>query len=201
MNRKLTIIVIGDKRRLCSYEISTSLLIMALCVIVGIIFTSAAFLMVHTYNMRETVAKTELPNDQTGSADHKPEIVAPDTNVVSLQRVAIENFQASYNPAKKQFHYNFLLKNQLENAPMSGYLFVILKSGIPGQDSWLAFPKAELNDGIPKNFKDGDPFSIRKYKNIANHISTRDIYETVLIYAFSSDGSLILKESFDIKKS
>ena len=201
MKRKLTIIIIGDKRRICSYEISTSLLIMMLCVIVGLILISAAFFMVNAYNIRETVAKTELPNDQTGSADHKPEKVSQDTNVVSLQKVAIENFQASYNPGKKQFRYTFLLKNQSENAPISGYLFVILKSGIPGPDSWLVFPKVDLNDGIPKNFKDGDPFSISKYKIITNHISTRDIYESVLIYVFSNDGSLIKKENFDIKNS
>jgi len=201
MKRKLTIILIGDKRRICSYEISTSLLIMMLCVIVGLILISAAFFMAHTYNIRETVAKTELPNGQTGSADHKPEKVSQNINGASLQRLTIENFQASYNPGKKLFRYKFLLKNPSEDVPISGHLFVILKSGIPGPDSWLVFPRVDLNDGIPKNFKDGDPFSISKYKIITNHISTRDIYESVLIYVFSNDGSLILKENFDIKNS
>ncbi|MEI8172754.1 MAG: hypothetical protein WCH07_04620 [Deltaproteobacteria bacterium] len=59
MNRKLTIIIIGDKRRICSYEISTSLLIMILCVIVGIILIGASFFMVHACTIREAVAKTE----------------------------------------------------------------------------------------------------------------------------------------------
>lgn len=201
MKRKLTIILIGDKRRLCSYEISTSLLIMMLCVIVGIILISAAFFMVHTYNIRETVAKTELPNDQTGSADHKPEKVSRDVNGASLQRLTIENFQANYNPGKKLFRYKFLLKNQLADTAVSGHIFVILKSDVPGSLPWLVFPKTVLNDGTPKNFKDGDPFFINKYKIIQNRIPTHAIYDSIMIYVFSNDGSLILKESFDIKNS
>jgi hypothetical protein len=211
MKKKFTIIIIRDKRRIGSFEISTSLLIIALSVMVGLFLLSTIFFIVHNYDIKEMSVKIESANGQMTSANQKPENVSQDINrhrdkvsegsSMLSTKLTIENFKASYDTTKKLFRYKFLLKNHTENAAISGYIFVILTSVVPGATPPLVYPKTALNDEIPANFKEGDPFSISKYKIVANHISVRDTYDSVLIYVFLSDGNLVLKESFDIRNS
>jgi hypothetical protein len=208
MKKKYTIIVIGDKRRIGSFEIKAASLIMTLSVMIGLVLI---LFMIGTYTIKEMAAKIDSPNRQMTSATQQPENVSrvtdrpgdkdsllPDT---SSHKLTIENFQAYYDSGKKLIRYKFLLKNQSEDTAVSGHIFVILKSDVPGSGPWLVFPKTALNDGTPNNFKDGDPFSISKYKIIQNRIPTNAIYDSIMIYVFSNNGSLILKNSFNIGSS
>jgi len=211
MKKKYTIIVIGDKRRIGSFEIKAATLIMTLSVMIGLILILVSFFMIVTYTKKEMAAKTDSPNRQMTSATQQPENVSrgpdrpgdkdsplPDT---SSHKLTIENFQAHYDSGKKLIRYKFLLKNQSEDSAVSGHIFVILKSDVPGSGSWLVFPKTALNDGAPKNSKEGDPFSISKYKIIQNRIPIDATYDSIMIYVFSNNGSLILKNSFKIGSS
>jgi len=211
MKKKYTIIVIGDKRRIGSFEIKAATLIMTLSVMIGLVLILVTFFMIGTYTKKEMAAKIDSPNRQMTSATQQPENVSrvpdrqgdkdsplPDT---SSHKLTIENFQAHYDSGKKLIRYKFLLKNQSEDTAVSGHIFVILKSDVPESGPWLVFPKTVLNDGTPKNFKDGDPFFISKYKIIQNRIPTHTIYDSIMIYVFSNSGSLILKNSFNIRSS
>jgi len=211
MKKKYTIIVIGDKRRIGSFEIKAATLIMTLSVMIGLVLILVTFFMIGTYTIKEMAAKIDSPNRQMTSATQQPENVSrvtdrpgdkdsllPDT---SSHKLTIENFQAHYDSGKKLIRYKFLLKNQSEDTAVSGHIFVILKSDVPGSGPWLVFPKTVLNDGTPKNFKDGDPFFISKYKIIQNRIPTHTIYDSIMIYVFSNSGNLILKNSFNIRSS
>ncbi len=211
MKKKYTVIVIRDKRRIGSFEISTATIITTLSVMIGLVLVLFTFLVIGTFSKDETTAKFDSTgrqmtsvNQRTGDVSEGPKRQSDDAPRLSddlSRKLSIENFQARYDPGKKLVRYKFLLKNQSEDSAVSGRIFVVLKSGDANSTPWLVFPKTALNDGTPKNYKDGDPFSISKYKIIQNHISTNAFYDSIVIYVFSIDGSLTLKNSFNIKNS
>lgn len=209
MKKKFTIIVIGNKRRIYSIEISSARLITLLAVIIGLILMTTTTFMVYNYTREARTEKVDSPNSRMASTNQKPENASQDMSHqdgkilgsanISSHKLTIQNLKATYDPQKKSFRYKFFLKNLSENATISGYTFVILKSGVSDSTPWLVFPKTVISDGAPQNFKEGDFFSISRGKVISNHIPTPNIYDSVLIYVFSNDGNLILKESFNIK--
>jgi len=212
MKKKFTIIVVGNKRRICSIEISTVFFITTLSVIIALISILVTIFMVDPSPGKDITIKSKSANAQTMTANHNPANTSSGGNNhreakdktpanVLPRKLTVEDFNASYDSGKKLVRYRFLLKNHSEEATTSGHIFIIMKPDIPASEPWFVFPKTVLNDGKPKNFKDGEPFSISKYKIISNHISVQNIYHSILIYVFSSSGSLILEESFSIKNS
>jgi hypothetical protein len=211
MKKKYTIIVIGDKRRIGSFEISAATLITAISFMLGLVLILFTLLAIGTFSKNEANVKLDSADRQATSATQRSEDVSdrqkrqgddvPRPPADLAHKLSIENFKAYYNPARNLVRYKFLLKNQSEDSTVSGRIFVVLKSGDANSTSWLVFPKTALNDGTPKNYKDGDPFSISKYKIIQNHISTNAVYDSIVIYVFSTDGSLTLKNSFNIRSS
>jgi hypothetical protein len=70
MNKKITVIVIGDKRRMFSFEVSTAFLIITLSVLIGFILILTTFFMIRTYTKKETYAKIELHEIHRSSDFH-----------------------------------------------------------------------------------------------------------------------------------
>jgi hypothetical protein len=120
--------------------------------------------------------------------------------VTESYNLSIENFEANFDRSRRLFRYSFLLKNKIsKNAPESGYIFLILKSDGSGTERWLADPQTNLSNGVPQNFRDGDPFSITRHKVIAKDISIQHVYDSASIFVFSEDGKLVLREIFNLK--
>jgi hypothetical protein len=120
--------------------------------------------------------------------------------VAQTYSLSIENFKARFDLTKQSFRYTFLLKNKnSKSTTASGYIFVILKSEGLESGNWLVHPQTDLLNGVPQNFKNGDPFSIIKHKVINKNITAQYIYNTLEIFVFSNDGNLVLRESFNLK--
>jgi len=209
MKRKFTIIVIGNRRRICSIEMSMALVFTVLSVIIGLVSILTTLLIIGRSPGGDITTKTPSIDAKMMAATHKLEDSSERYNhqedkgmtpADALQRkLTVEDFSASYDPVKKSVRYRFLLKNHSEESSISGYIFIIIKPELPSSEPWLVIPKTILNDGKPKNFKDGEPFSISKYKIISKHISVQNLYNSIWIYVFSGNGSFILEEHFSIK--
>lgn len=202
--KKITIIVIQDERRLCSFKLPANILTICLVAVIGVCIISFATVLLHdrTGSLKEVVtanigthAKPSVAGKDEASAE--PTVVSTVTQSYNL---SIENFEANFDLSRKLFSYSFLLKNKTsKNTPASGYIFLILKSDGLGPENWLADPQTILSNGTPQNFKDGDPFSITRHKVIAKDISIQHAYDTASIFVFSDDGKLVLKENFNLK--
>jgi hypothetical protein len=137
------------------------------------------------------------PDTEKSSASADAETVNAVTQSYNL---SIENFEANFDLSRKLFRYSFLLKNKTsKNSPASGYIFLILKSDRGEAERWLAYPQTNLSNGVPQNFRDGDPFSITRHKVIAKDISIQHVYDSASIFVFSDDGKLVLREIFNLK--
>jgi hypothetical protein len=202
--KKFTIIIIQNERRLCSFRLPANLLTICLVTVIGlcIISFTAVFLHNRTGSVKESITAnigTHAKPSDAGKSEAPVDATAVDT-VTQSYNLSIENFEANFDLSRKLFRYSFLLKNETsKNTPASGYIFLILKSEGLGAEHWLADPQTTLSDGAPKNFKDGDPFSITRHKVIAKDIFIQHVYDAAAIFAFSDDGKLVLKENFNLR--
>ena len=202
--KRFTIIIIQDERRLCSFKLPANFLTICLITVIGICVISLTTVLLHNrkgshkQDITADIGTHAKPSDvgkNEASADAK------EANAVEQSyNLSIENFEANFDLPRKLFRYSFLLKNNTpKNTSVSGHIFLILKSEGLGAEHWLADPKTILPDGVPQNFKDGDPFSITKHKVIAKSISVQHAYDTASIVVFSGDGQLVLKKNFNLR--
>ncbi|MGZ3577408.1 MAG: hypothetical protein ACXWMW_08560 [Syntrophales bacterium] len=200
--KKFTIIIIQDERRLCSFKLPANFLTICLVTVIGLCIISFAAILL--YNRMEGFKEELAANigTQTKPLDTEKSAVSADAaTVVAVTQsynLSIENFEANFDLSRKLFRYSFLLKNKIsENA--SGYIFLILKSDGSGAERWLADPQTNLSNGVPQNFRNGDPFSITRHKVIAKDVSIQHVYDSASIFVFSEDGKLVLREIFNLK--
>jgi hypothetical protein len=202
--KKFTIIIIQDERRLCSFKLPANLLTICLVTVIGlcIIFFTAVLLHNRAGSLKEAITAnigTHVKPSDAGKSETSVDATAVNT-VTQSYNLSIENFEANFDLSRKLFRYSFLLKNKTsKNTPASGYIFLILKSEGSGAEHWLADPQTILSNGLPQNFKDGDPFSITRHKVIAKDISIQHVYDAASIFVFSDDGKLVLKENFNLR--
>ncbi|MGO9137332.1 MAG: hypothetical protein ACLP9S_01255 [Syntrophales bacterium] len=202
--KKFTIIIIQDERRLCSFKLPLNFLTICVVMVIGLCVISFAAVVLHNRmgGFKEEVAANI--GTQTKPLDtEKSEVSSDAATVVAVTQsysLSIENFEANFNLSRKLFRYSFLLKNKISNnAPASGYIFLILKSDGSGTERWLTDPQTNLSNGVPQNFRDGDPFSITRHKVITKDISVQHVYDSASIFVFSEDGKLVLREIFNLK--
>ena len=202
IQKKFTIIVIRDERRLCSFKLPANLLTISLVTVVGLCIISFAAVLLHNRmgGLKEEISTNigthtkPLDTGKSALSDDSATVIA----VTQSYNLSIENFEANFDLTRKLFRYSFLLKNKTsKNA--SGYIFLILKSDGSGAERWLADPQTNLSNGVPQNFRDGDPFSITRHKVIAKDIPIQHVYDSASIFVFSDDGKLVLREIFNLK--
>jgi hypothetical protein len=202
--KKFTIIIIEDERRLCSFKLPMNFLTVCIVTVIGLGIISFAAVLLHN---RMGGFKDELTANigtHTKPLDGGKNATSADAAMViavtQAYNLSIENFEANFDLSRKLFRYSFLLKNKIsKNTPASGYIFLILKSDGSGAERWLADPQTNLSNGVPQIFKDGDPFSITRHKVIAKDISIQHVYDSASIFVFSDDGKLVLREIFNLR--
>ena len=202
--KKFTIIIIQDERRLCSFKLPMNFLTICLVTVIGLCIISFAAVLLHNRmggvkeELTANIGTHAKPPDTGKSA-----VLADAETAIAVTQsynLSIENFEANFDLSRKLFRYSFLLKNKTsKNAPASGYIFLILKSDGSGAERWLADPQTNLSNGVPQNFRDGDPFAITRHKVIAKDISIQHVYDSASIFVFSDDGKLVLREIFNLK--
>lgn len=200
--KKFTIIIIQDERLLCSFKFPLSTLKICAVVIMGLIILSLAAVLFHitmrASHKEDIIAGNETKNVPAEAKDNGKEAASLAANPHIL---SIEDFKSNFDERQELFRYSFLLKNNdSRNATVSGFIFVILKAEGLAPEQWMSYPHATLINGIPQNFRDGDPFSIMKHKAIAKDISMQYVCDSVSIFAFSLDGNIILDNTFRVKK-
>ena len=109
------------------------------------------------------------------------------------------SYDSDHNTIKSKFK---LINTSINNKPVSGYAFVILKSDKVAQDKWLVSPLVELKDGLPLNIKKGRFFSISRYTFLRfEEKITIDPskFNKVYVYIFSLKEKLLLQKVFPVK--
>lgn len=215
-----TVIIIGTKWGTLSFPVSRYALIggMAVCVFCAVLAAYALFSLADAFGKKvpEDPAKQlvdlkkELDSIKLENAGLKEKLRSFDDQFVagSPQRtdsfskpyeVALDQFTMRYHPEESSYRFQFVLRVNKSKAPKAGgYIFVILKSALPGHEAAWSYPVAELKSKRPVDFRQGDRFLITSHKTIRGVIKKvpdPGIYSSVDILVYSDNGVLLCEKN------
>jgi len=134
------------------------------------------------------------------SAEKKEEkaVAAAETNPF----VSLEEVQIIYDAGDEKLKVRSIIKKQsLDEDRISGYLFITLNPE-PGTSAFhKSSPVAELIGGVPRSYKQGEHFSIARFKHIEGvfpSISDRSKYTAVSFLVYTDDGTLRMKKDVPV---
>lgn len=226
-----TIIIIGDKSQLGSFEITKTFLVSLVVIVAALAVLTPSLYWFHNRShitvQRDLAAKiTETQSLLTRALQANAELskkndeieealsstLQPTTTTKSespvgplnyFNHMTVENLQMNIDNTTDMLHLTFLLRNKkTDNAPISGYIFVMLKPGYLDSTSWKGYPQRILKEGILQDFTKGERFTIARFKTIRGkfrNISKQGGPAFLSIWVFSVDGKLILIKDFYIK--
>jgi len=152
-------------------------------------------------NQLDRMEETVITSPELAMTDSEvvpAEIASPDDNTVPI---AIDKFQSTFDVDSQSLHFKFMISNQLTgDDTISGYVFILLVPVSSG-DTVITYPHADIENRLPQNYKQGEYFSIARFKYIEGSFSSIDGEGTVqelAVLVFSRDGNLILKKNLEI---
>jgi hypothetical protein len=96
----------------------------------------------------------------------------------------------------------FRLKNEREHkGSVSGYVYMIAMDEHSDPPQLQPYPKVALRNGIPVDYKRGQPFSIKRFKTIRGEYSLNSKTEgpsTIKVLVYDTSGKLILDREFRV---
>ncbi len=117
---------------------------------------------------------------------------------VSKQAVGIENFTISRNGEK--WSAQFRVKSEtLSGQQVEGYVFAIAKGREDGRPAIWSCPKTPLLEGAPLQYREGQRFKIRSYRDIRCTFlldSSDSVIHSVNILVYDETGQYLLKKAF-----
>ncbi len=115
--------------------------------------------------------------------------------------VSITDFGVRHDSENNRLKLKFKFNNTA-NHRLRGYLFVILKNEHRPSDTWIVFPEASLENGIPSSYKSGKTFSIINFRNFEFETEKYNrlgpIFEAHILI-FRNNGELILRQEFPVE--
>jgi len=89
-----------------------------------------------------------------------------------------------------------------EKGSVKGYTYIIAVNNNINPPQLLPYPNVELQSGIPVNYKLGQPFIIKRFKEIRGEYSIDSdtkLPSSMKILVYDKSGALILQKEFDIE--
>ncbi len=83
------------------------------------------------------------------------------------------------------------------NRPISGYVSLILSGGGTQDPYYIVFPQMEVEKGHPRDYREGEPFSIQRLKVVSGlikRVPPEVIFNNATIIVYSNDGRVLYKK-------
>lgn len=190
-----TIIIIGDKSQLGSFEITKIFLVSLIVIVASIAVLTPALYWFHnksqitaqkdladkineTQNLltralqtNEELSKKNDDLEEALSSTFQHTTTTKSESPVGpldyFNYMTVENLQMSVDGTIDMLPFTFLLRNKkTDNVPISGFVFVILKPDYLDSTSWKGHPQRILKEGILQDFTKGERFTIARFKTI-----------------------------------
>jgi len=154
---------------------------------------------------RIDLLRNQLDSTQT-TAKTSPEPIGNGTGAATAEEasgneqvpVAIDKFHYIFDADAESLHFKFMISNQLTgDDTISGYVFVLLAPVSSGGTA-ISYPHADFENGQPLNYKQGEYFSIARFKYMEGtfvSIGDEENFTEMTVLVFSRDGNLILTKN------
>lgn len=151
---------------------------------------------------QEIVSQEVEPAAETPAAE--PVETSEEKEPVPPRIVSIEKLQIPQPDEGGLLQYEFIVRNtDPEGSRLKGYTFVVLKPDKGSKEPPVVAPSTRLKDGNPLVSKEGQYFSIMKYKPVRGTFADTQAIEpfkTATIYVYSDNGDLLLEQVHEVDK-
>ena len=190
-----TIIIIGDKRQIGSFEITKKLLISIVATVAALAVLTPTFFWFHNrshitvqkelsdkitetqklltqaLNTNAELSKKNKEIEEALSSAFQHTTITKSPSPIgpldNFNHMTIENLRVDVDSTTDMMHFTFLLRNKkTDNISISGYVFVILKPDYLDSKTWKGHPQRILEEGLLQDFTKGERFSIARFKTI-----------------------------------
>lgn len=147
----------------------------------------------------ETVASPDLTEQQSEEAPD-PETRLPTPEVLS-GLVDIERMSIARERTRTNVSFN-LVNIAGGGETVSGYVHILAYVDRGEETWWAAYPRGEVESGLPVDFDVGQPFIIQRFRPIRGSFDDRDGVggpESILVVVYDDSGRLIYYDSYDVK--
>ena len=100
------------------------------------------------------------------------------------------------------FRFQFIVQRiRPRSGKVSGYTFIVLRPGEGTGESPRVIPATTLTDGKPDVFRQGQYFSIARYKFVRGtfpDITKMDPFKTATLFVYSDQGELLAEKTFEL---
>lgn len=219
-----TVIIIGTKWGTLSFQVPRAVLMgtIAVCVFCIVMVFYALFSIADTLGKKDPKDTTKQLADVRSELDSTRQentrlkeklhsfdnqfITGGSKNTASLSspyEVTLDQLTMRHHPEESSYRFQFVLRaSGSKSAKATGFIFVILRSALPGNESAWSYPVTELKGKRPVNFKEGDHFSVTSHKTIRGVIKKvpdPGIYSSVDVLVYSEDGMLLWEKNYELK--
>lgn len=118
-------------------------------------------------------------------------------------RVSAEDFSCSFSQQRESLNIRFHIRNTDPDAgPVSGQVFVILKTEKGSSGKWLLLPEGKTFSGKLPDDALGESFSISRFRSVemkAKEQKKPDEYKTAVLIILDENRNLMLEEDFPVE--
>jgi hypothetical protein len=125
------------------------------------------------------------------SSDHEP--FFPDLVDIAQVKVAREN-------ARLVVTFNIINTHETDE-PISGHIFVLARLKGSDHSEVLVCPNSPLKDGVPVNYRQGQRFTIQRFKSVKSQYTLSNPLNEALILkilVYDDEGTLILNKTVEV---
>ncbi|MBW2567835.1 MAG: hypothetical protein JRD93_00445 [Deltaproteobacteria bacterium] len=136
-------------------------------------------------------------------SEKQPKEKTDSARSASLPVVSIEDFVILFEPDSSILRVQFkIINTSSDSQPVSGHAFVILKNDDINDSSHLIFPSVTMVSGKPSLYKNGQYFSIYRFKTVrfkAQNDTNPKRFSNASILVYNTEGDLLLEKKYPVK--
>ncbi len=144
--------------------------------------------------------KVEIIREATVISDAESPAVESDEGMKPIGAVDIEDMVIQKEGERMNVEFKLINKNPRETA-VGGYIHLIAMGNDPNPPPEWTFPRVQLEEGIPVNFRRGQLFLIQRFKPVQGrfYLTPNSEPPTALkVLVYDQSGLLILEREFEV---
>ena len=151
---------------------------------------------------KEEVAprKVEIIREATVTSDAESPAIESEVEMKPIGAVDIEDMVIQKEGGRMSVEFKLINKNPGETA-VGGYIHLIAMGNDPNPPPEWTFPRVELEEGIPVNFRRGQLFLIQRFKPVQGNFYLTPNTESptaLKVLVYDQSGLLILEREFEV---
>ena len=149
----------------------------------------------------ESASPVETTDSKSAPSEVEREPVEKTESLPQEQFVDIKDLAIKKEGKKLTIRFK-LVNVHKDKSPADGYVHIIAFDKNSDPPQFLTYPEVALKDGIPVDFKHGQPFFIKRFKTIIGKYlldTGTESVSSMKVLVYNKSGTLIFQKEFEVE--